>query len=119
MTNYHFIHFTCKTTNIFYRGSQMAVKLVLLVKTQVVEQTLTLYFVHFFSRKPLHCTNKNQSKQFSNHEHYLIIMITKKKLFLTLEQGVAAIKLLEQGKSAQSIATQFGCGRTQIQVCKI
>lgn len=39
------------------------------------------------------------------------------KVFLTLEQRVAAIKLLEQGRSAKSIALEFGCGRTQIQVC--
>lgn len=44
-------------------------------------------------------------------------MTTKKKVFLTLEQRVAAIRLLEQRKTAQAIATQFGCGSTQIQVC--
>lgn len=41
----------------------------------------------------------------------------KKKIFLTLEQRVAAIKLLESGKSAKAVADQYGCGRTQIQVC--
>ena len=39
-----------------------------------------------------------------------------KKVFLILDQRVAAIKMLESGKSAQSIADEFGCGRTQIQV---
>ena len=43
----------------------------------------------------------------------------KKKIYLSLEQRVAAIKLLESGKSAKVVAEQFGCGRTQIQVCKI
>ena len=40
----------------------------------------------------------------------------KPKVFLTLEQRVAAIKLLEQGRSVKSIADEFGCGRTQIEV---
>ena len=42
----------------------------------------------------------------------------KRKVFLILEQRVAAVKLLDQGKSAQSVADQFGCGRTQIQVIR-
>ena len=43
-------------------------------------------------------------------------MIDFERLYLTLEQRVAAVKLLDQGKSAQSIADQFGCGKTQILV---
>lgn len=40
----------------------------------------------------------------------------KKKIFLTLEKRVEAIKMLDQGRTAQYVADHFGCGRTQIQV---
>ena len=40
----------------------------------------------------------------------------KKRVFLTLEQRVEALKMLEHGKTPQSVADHFGCGRTQIQV---
>ena len=44
-------------------------------------------------------------------------MSTKsKRLYLTLEQRVAAVKMLDQGKYAQSVADHFGCGKTQILV---
>lgn len=42
----------------------------------------------------------------------------KKRTFLTIEQRVAAIRLLEKGRSVISIAEEFGCGKTQIQVHK-
>jgi len=40
----------------------------------------------------------------------------KKKIYLSLEQRVAAVKMLDQGRTAQFVADHFGCGRTQIQV---
>jgi transposase len=38
----------------------------------------------------------------------------KKRNFLTLEQRIAALKLLESGQSCRSVAEKFGVGKTQI-----
>ena len=67
-----------------------------------------------------HCKIMGERKKSFHNLRFIIkhlnMSSTKKRKFLTLDERVAVIKLLESGKSSRKVAEQYGVGRTQIQV---